>query len=739
MNAAAYKTSESVSIPTVTVVLPQQPPETTETTATQRRQRRQALTSSQVQIALDETEQAVFATLRDATAAYNAGWMVVSSEEEVQVEVAQGTPVPVPQQQQQQQKEQLVMRVAGGWVRDKLLQLQSHDIDIAVNVLTGHQAALLVKKFLEHQKQRQQQQQQQQTDNNNNNTPQPHSLLFSAVSSPSLLSTPPPPTTTLSRAVTAGRIGVIAANPDQSKHLETATMKIAGVPVDFGNLRGAEVYAAHSRIPTTTMFFGTARDDALRRDFTLNALFYNLNTGQVEDWTGRGLHDLRHGRLVTPLDALQTFRDDPLRVLRAIRFAVRYQLELDPAMQAAAQNTDIHQALHVKISRERVGKELEGMLSGKGANPVVALRTISRLKLAGSVFSLPIVGQDNVASMRGSIAGCPYNDQDHNGVQARSIREHGWEVSHRLLDIFAQVWQAHDANDKNKVSNHHHHPQQEQQQEEAEKETAGTATATTSYYHRRLAAVAAFLLPFRHLIYKVQTKERDFWAVVYAIQQGIKFKNTDARYMTALIETLPDMVGLLERSASAWTADEDNNNNDDNNEAARMVNRLQVGLVLRSTKETWVTSLLLATVLKIDEQNQHSASSSTAVVDWIQVSQKLKQTVLDMNLNGCWKMKPLLNGRTLIETLSLPQGPLIKPYLEEQVKWMLLNPDGSKEACEAHLQSFKRKLDEETTPEEEVVGMSDGSGMTPSSPVGSREKSTVQHFSKKMHVESMEL
>ena len=63
-------------------------------------------------------------------------------------------------------------------------------------------------------------------------------------------------------------------------------MKVDGVSVDFVGLR-AEEYAAGSRIPEVRL--GTAEEDALRRDLTINALFYRVDTGAVEDLTGRGL------------------------------------------------------------------------------------------------------------------------------------------------------------------------------------------------------------------------------------------------------------------------------------------------------------------------------------------------------------------------------------------------------------------------------------------------------------------
>ncbi|CAM9191942.1 unnamed protein product [Hapterophycus canaliculatus] len=118
-----------------------------------------------------------------------------------------------------------------------------------------------------------------------------------------------------------------------------------------------------SRIPEASI--GTAEEDALRRDFTLNALFYNVNEGKVEDKTGRGVEDLRQGIIRTPLSPMITFQDDPLRVLRAVRFAARFGFSLHEDLRAAAQDSKIQNALRTKVSPERVGVELSGMITGK--------------------------------------------------------------------------------------------------------------------------------------------------------------------------------------------------------------------------------------------------------------------------------------------------------------------------------------------------------------------------------------
>lgn len=223
---------------------------------------------------------------------------------------------------------QTVLRFTGGWVRDKLLGVDSHDIDVAINTMTGYQFGIILKEYLD----------------------DPKNLDKYRRQLPS--GTPKD---------TIGSLHKIDANPEKSKHLETVTTKIFGLEIDIVNLR-KEVYSDDSRNPQ--MEFGTAAEDALRRDATINALFYNLNESKVEDLTGRGLDDMRDQIIRTPLEPYQTFKDDPLRVLRLIRFASRLGYRLDEDTTKAMRNSHISEALKLKISKERVGKELAGMLQG---------------------------------------------------------------------------------------------------------------------------------------------------------------------------------------------------------------------------------------------------------------------------------------------------------------------------------------------------------------------------------------
>jgi tRNA nucleotidyltransferase (CCA-adding enzyme) len=132
-------------------------------------------------------------------------------------------------------------RVSGGWVRDKMLLKESHDIDFALDDMYGAEFASLLSKHLY-------------------------------------------------KLNSDKKFGVIKANSEKSKHLETATLKVHGTFIDLVNLRSEE-YASDSRVPTIEI--GTPLQDAERRDLTINSMFYNINEKKIEDFTGKGIDDLK--------------------------------------------------------------------------------------------------------------------------------------------------------------------------------------------------------------------------------------------------------------------------------------------------------------------------------------------------------------------------------------------------------------------------------------------------------------
>ncbi|KAL1587396.1 hypothetical protein WHR41_03917 [Cladosporium halotolerans] len=273
-------------------------------------------------------------------------------------------------------KQPIILRFTGGWVRDKLLGVPSHDIDVAINKMTGLQFGMRLKEYLEIP-----------------GNPEKYGLEGVATTEKQSAKAG-----TTDKSKTVGGLHKIEANPEKSKHLETVTTKILGLDIDLVNLR-KETYTDESRNPQ--MEFGTPEEDALRRDATVNALFYNVNTQEIEDFTNRGFDDMANAIIRTPLEPYQTFKDDPLRVLRLIRFASRLDYTIDSAALKAMGDPDINDALRKKISRERVGVELEKAL--RGPDPHEAMRLVFDLGLYFTIFSDPSV--DDAKHYRPDIEG----------------------------------------------------------------------------------------------------------------------------------------------------------------------------------------------------------------------------------------------------------------------------------------------------------------------------------------------
>lgn len=140
-----------------------------------------------------------------------------------------------------------------------------------------------------------------------------------------------------------------------------------------------EKYEEGSRDPHVS--HGTLKDDVDRRDFTVNSLLKNLTSGEILDLTGMGKDDIKNGIIRTPLNPDVLFTEDPLRMLRAIRFTVKYDWKL-PMFMLKSMKKNSKKIQY--ISSERIRNELNKMLVTN--NPDKAIRLLQITNLSKYIF-----------------------------------------------------------------------------------------------------------------------------------------------------------------------------------------------------------------------------------------------------------------------------------------------------------------------------------------------------------------
>lgn len=488
-----------------------------------------------------------------------------------------------------------ICRVAGGWVRDKLLGKNSDDIDIALDDMKGEELAKMI-----------------------------NSELYPG----------------------QDKYGIVEKNSEKSKHLETATMIISGVSVDFVNLR-SEKYTETSRVPIVDI--GTPEEDAMRRDITINSMFYNINEDRVEDFLGIGLEDLSNGYIRTPINPVDTFTDDPLRILRVIRFAVRFQFDMDAAIENSSRLPEIKAALYQKISNERIAKELSLMLDGN--KPQCAIYLIYKYKILDAVMKLPL-----------SI----YGSKNEASYMATEEEKRDLNTSLNLTIVGSFLLE--------KLSN---------------KSYPNTKFFLSDYFdpslnpNKKIFFLSLMTLPF--LKYSVKINKEILKADAYIIRESLKLSNEYVRDISVLSENLQILVDYVE------TGDFDRLS------SAKLVRKIKSNYLHKLTAISICYEYLIKVFRLEDNLLEYL---DIEIFDKICLKYEIWYKYLEVeNLTKVDELEPLFKG-DMIRDIFQAKGKEIGILLESLIEKQISNPDLTKDEAI----SFLNKKREEFTDSFQNVG-----------------------------------
>ena len=203
------------------------------------------------------------------------------------------------------------------------------------------------------------------------------------------------------------------------KQFGTAQVKTGNLELEFVGAR-KESYRRDSRKPIVED--GTLEDDQLRRDLTINAMSWSLNEenyGELIDPFG-GMEDLENENIKTPIDPQQTFSDDPLRMMRAIRFASQLDFRIEEETFSAI--TDMSERINI-ISKERILDELNKIILSD--HPSLGFTMLFKTGLLKEFFP-------EMHALHGV--------KEKNGIRHKDNFWHTLKVLDNVIELGADLW-----------------------------------------------------------------------------------------------------------------------------------------------------------------------------------------------------------------------------------------------------------------------------------------------------------
>lgn len=547
------------------------------------------------------------------------------------------------------------IRVAGGWVRDKLLayqknaerggsdgtqqdqrtlisppQCSSKDIDLVTSNISGQAFAHLLRGYLTKRKL--------------------SSSLFASIRNPfadDLEFSFPQLTYSKAEGILEGASTAFSLDSDsangesKSNPLQTANFKIGAFDIDVCHLR-KDQYDVSSRVPTQTQLASPA-EDSWRRDLTINALFYNLHSNQIEDWTEQGLEDLlTHRRIATPKAPLPTLLQDPLRILRAIRFAAQFSFTMDPKLIKAARNPQVQAAVNAKLSQCRRAKEMDAIF--RTSNPALGIGFLLDTDLLSALLPTPKASKTN-------------------GGQTDESWEKGFLVLLYTQRLASQVF---------------------------------VKSGDWKEVNRRFLWYAALLQPFYYQ--QLQESVRSKSPLFDLLNSKLKISKSDVQSIESIIKGLDIVPTLLnlERNVPEYMSEFETKYE------TQQAERLTYYEALLQVGPLWKEALLLHLAVGCQKRDG-SMSVEKAIHEFQKLQSKIRNLRLESdgsgNYDNIFGLHPLLTGSELMNEENLPrlpQGKSFKEVMEEQKRWQICHLDAvtspsSKEAMVLELREHLRK------------------------------------------------
>lgn len=400
----------------------------------------------------------------------------------------------------------------------------------------------------------------------------------------------------------------------------------------------------------------TVKADAMRRDLTINSLFYNLSTRQVEDFTGKGISDLVTNTIRTPINPLQTFKDDPLRIFRVIRFSAKYNGNIDPETYAAMTDPSLKAEIKQKISKERIGAEIKKML--KNPNASKAITVLKETGLLSDILEESIRGTKYEGKMS------PLDMEQDNPNHTLNFWGHTMQVVTHVLDKYK------DADEEKRI-----------------------ALILAALFHD-LGKLFSEIQKKKEGTNKYPGHEKGYTTYVGHEEESAEIVEHILKYLK-LDPYVQQVAGMAKYHMQPHSLIRD----DDAGEKA-------LGKFIRRMGELSLNWLDVFNLSVADAYSKDAQIDEKVVSNYKALETRLQQALVSLSPKPDNKIEPILNGTEIMEILGVKPGPHMKEMTEFVRELKDENPSITKEEA---IQKIKDRFSTNHPPVEQEQPLQDKS------------------------------